>query len=108
MRGASRASLAEAKERLTAVLADGADPGQLGDELFAVTGLLDDEAGLRRVLSDPTRDARAKAGLARTLLEGKIAPATLGLVPARRDRAARRARDRRGREPGRPAGRRRG
>ena len=82
MRGASRASLAEAKERLTAVLADGADPGQLGDELFAVTGLLDVEAGLRRVLSDPTRDARAKAGLARTLLEGKIAPATLGLVSA--------------------------
>ena len=57
MRGASRASLAEAKERLATVLAEGADAGQLGDELFAVTGLLDAEAGLRRALSDPTRRA---------------------------------------------------
>ena len=82
MRGASRASLAEAKDRLAAALADGADPGQLGDDLFAVTGLLDAEAGLRRVLSDPTRDAQAKAGLARTLLDGKIARASLDLVMA--------------------------
>ena len=80
MRGASRASLAEAKERLATVLAEGADPSQTGDELFAVTGLLDAEAGLRRVLSDPTRDAQAKAGLARTLLDGKIARASLDLV----------------------------
>ncbi len=80
MRGASRASLAEAKERLAAVLAGGADPGQLGDELFAVTGLLDAEAGLRRVLSDPTRETRAKVGLARTLLGDKIAPVTMDLV----------------------------
>jgi F-type H+-transporting ATPase subunit delta len=82
MRGASRASLTEAKERLTAVLAGGADPSQVGDELFAVTGLLDSQAGLRRVLSDPTRDARAKAGLARTLLGGKVSPPTLDLVSA--------------------------
>jgi F-type H+-transporting ATPase subunit delta len=80
MRGASRGSLAEAKQRLAAALADGADPSQLGDDLFGVTGLLDAQAGLRRVLSDPTRDARAKAGLARSLLEGKIAPATVDLV----------------------------
>ncbi|HEX3925754.1 MAG TPA: F0F1 ATP synthase subunit delta, partial [Streptosporangiaceae bacterium] len=63
MRGASRASLVEAKERLAAVLSDGADPGQLSDELFAVTGLLDSEVGLRRMLSDPTRPAGAKTGL---------------------------------------------
>jgi len=82
MRGASRASLAEARERLAAVLAGGADPGRLGDELFAVTGLLDAEAGLRRALSDPTRGARAKAGLAQALLGDKIEPATMGLVTA--------------------------
>ena len=63
MRGASRGSLAEAKQRLAAALADGADPSQLGDDLFGVTGLLDAQAGLRRVLSDPTREARAKAAL---------------------------------------------
>jgi len=80
MRGTSRASLAGAKERLAAVLADGADPGRLGDELFAVTGLLDAEGGLRRMLSDPTQQARAKAGLVRALLGPRIAPFTLSVV----------------------------
>jgi F-type H+-transporting ATPase subunit delta len=82
MRGASRASLADAKERLTEVLDGGADPGRLGDELFAVTGLLDSEAGLRRTLSDPTWPADAKASLVATLLGGKVGDATLGLVSA--------------------------
>jgi len=80
MRGASRASLAEAKERLAAVLSDGADPGQLSDELFAVTGLLDAEVGLRRTLSDPTRPAGAKTGLIESLLSSRVAPATVSLV----------------------------
>jgi len=87
MRGASRASLAEATDRLTGMLAGGADAGQLGDELFSVAGLLDSESGLRRVLSDPSRPAAAKAGLAGTLLSGKVAAATLevttGLVSGR-------------------------
>jgi F-type H+-transporting ATPase subunit delta len=82
MRGASRASLAQAKERLAEILAGDVDAGQLGDELFAVTGLLDAEAGLRRVLSDPTREARAKTGLVQALLGGKVAAATLDLVSA--------------------------
>jgi F-type H+-transporting ATPase subunit delta len=80
VRGASRASLAEAKEQLAAVIAGGADPGQLGDELFAVAGLLDAQAGLRRTLSDPTRDAQAKTALVTELLGSRIAPATLELV----------------------------
>lgn len=82
MRGASRASLAEAKERLSEVLDGDVDPGQLGDELFAVTGLLDAEAGLRRTLADPTRAAEAKAGLAATLLGGKVSAATLEVFSA--------------------------
>ncbi len=80
MRGASRASLAEAKEQLTAAIAGGADLGQLGDELFAVAGLLDREGGLRRMLSDPAREARAKTGLVQQLLGSRIGPATLELV----------------------------
>jgi F-type H+-transporting ATPase subunit delta len=86
MRGSSRASLAEAKERLAEVLgADGASrgrisPDRLGDELFAVAGLLDSEPGLRRTLSDPAREGRAKAGLAETLLTGKISATALSLV----------------------------
>lgn len=80
MRGASRASLAEAKEQLVAAISGGADLGRLGDELFAVTGLLDTDATLRRLLSDPARGARAKAGLVQELLRSRVAPATLELV----------------------------
>jgi F-type H+-transporting ATPase subunit delta len=80
VRGASRASLAEAKVQLAGVIARGADLRQLGDELFAVTGLLDGQPALRRMLSDPTREAAAKAGLTEELLGSRIAPATLELA----------------------------
>jgi F-type H+-transporting ATPase subunit delta len=83
MRGASRASLAAATERLNAVL--GAAPrsaGQLGDELFAVTTLLDAEPALLRSLSEPTRAAEDKTALAHDLLGGKASPGTLDVVTA--------------------------
>jgi F-type H+-transporting ATPase subunit delta len=88
----SRASLAEAKERLEAVLStsaaaggssseDGtADPAGLGGDLFAVLHLIDREHGLRRAVSDPARDGADKAQLVQILLEGKVSPAALGLV----------------------------
>lgn len=79
MRGASRASLAEAKERLEAALSAG-DPSELGGELFAVLHLLDREHGLRRVLSDPAQPGDRKAGAVRSLLEGSVSSTTLGLV----------------------------
>jgi F-type H+-transporting ATPase subunit delta len=79
MRGASRASLAEAVERLSAA-APGEHAGQLGDELFAVVGVLDREPGLRRVLSDSSRSADAKAGLAEAVLGGKVSAAALDVV----------------------------
>jgi F-type H+-transporting ATPase subunit delta len=82
MRGVSRGSLAVVKEHLSEVLAGDADPGQLGDELFAVVGLLDRQGALRRTLSDPTLPARAKTGLVETLLGGKVAAATLDVVGA--------------------------
>jgi F-type H+-transporting ATPase subunit delta len=82
VRGSSRASLALAKERLTDVLAGGADPGRLGEEMFAVTGLLDSEAALRRTLADPTREAQAKQALAGQLLGGRVGAPTLELVSA--------------------------
>jgi F-type H+-transporting ATPase subunit delta len=79
MRGASRASLAEAKERLEAALPAG-DPSALGDELFAVLHLLDREHGLRRVLSDPAQPADRKAAAVRGLLGGSLSSGGLGLV----------------------------
>lgn len=77
----SRASLAEAGERLEAVVASGdADLARLGGDLFSVLHLIDREHGLRRAVSDPSRDGADKAQLVRILLEGKVTPAALGLV----------------------------
>ncbi|GAA3947873.1 F0F1 ATP synthase subunit delta [Actinomadura viridis] len=75
----SRASLAEARERLEAVIPS-ADLSRLGDDLFAVLRLIDREHGLRRAVSDPARDGADKARLVQVLLEGKISPAALELV----------------------------
>ncbi|MBO2448166.1 F0F1 ATP synthase subunit delta [Actinomadura barringtoniae] len=75
----SRASLAEAKERLEAVIPS-ADLGTLGGDLFAVLHLIDREHGLRRAVSDPARDGADKAQLVQALLEGKVSPAALELV----------------------------
>jgi F-type H+-transporting ATPase subunit delta len=82
MRGASRAALAAAKDRLAAALAPGSaeQASQVGDELFAVAGLLDREPGLRRALSDPSREPAARARLADGLLSGKISAVTLTQV----------------------------
>ncbi|MFB4303783.1 F0F1 ATP synthase subunit delta [Actinomadura sp. NTSP31] len=77
----SRASLAEAQDRLEAVISSaGPDLDRLGGDLFAVLHLIDREHGLRRAVSDPARDGADKAQLVRILLEGKVSPAALGLV----------------------------
>jgi F-type H+-transporting ATPase subunit delta len=80
MRGASRGSFIAAREQLTAALADGADPAVLGEELFEVTHLLDQELGVRRALTDATSPAAARSGLVRRLLDGRVSPPTAGLV----------------------------
>ncbi|GAA2902606.1 F0F1 ATP synthase subunit delta [Nonomuraea rubra] len=81
MRGLSRTSLAEVEERFNAV-AGSADLGALSDELFAVADLLDREHGLRRALSDPARAAEQKAGVMRSLLDGKVGAAALATAEA--------------------------
>jgi F-type H+-transporting ATPase subunit delta len=84
MRGASRGSLAAAKDRLAASLADAttAQAADFGDQMFAIVGLLDREPALRRSLSDPSIDGSARAGLAEALLRGKISAAALDQVTA--------------------------
>ncbi|MGH3377886.1 MAG: F0F1 ATP synthase subunit delta [Actinoallomurus sp.] len=79
MRGASRASLAEARERLEAELSSG-DPATLGDELFAVVRTFDRERVLRRALSDPARPAEQRGELAAAVLDGKVAVGTARFV----------------------------
>ena len=56
MRGASRASLSEARDRLVAAVADPGTAAQLSDELFAVRRRCSTPSrALRRALTDPTR-----------------------------------------------------
>ena len=83
MRGASRVSYAELSERLTAEAIGSADVAtRLGDELFAVVGLLDNEHGLRRALSDPAKPAAEKAAVTGALLHGKVTQRAEDLVVA--------------------------
>lgn len=82
MRGASRPSFAGLRERLDAVVTGQAQADLVGNELFAVTGLLDTEHGLRRSLSDPGKPAEEKAAVTKSLLHGRIAPATEDIVVA--------------------------
>ncbi len=82
MRGVSRESLAQATERLEMLLGgvDAAAAGDVADDLFGVTGALADNPGLRRALTDPSRDGEAKAALVAQLLGGKVSEAGLDLV----------------------------
>jgi len=85
LRGVSRASFAEAQERLETLLRSGgvgpaAASERLGDELFAVTTVLSGSAGVRRALTDPSRSGDAKAALLEQLLGGKISGTTMDLL----------------------------
>ena len=83
MRGASRTSLADLTEQLEAENITSATVAtRLGDELFAVVGLLDAEHGLRRALSDPGKPAAEKGAVASALLHGKVSGRTEALVVA--------------------------
>ncbi len=83
MRGASRASFAELTERLEAEdITSATVATRLGDELFAVVGLLDTEHGLRRALSDPAKPAAEKAAITGSLLHGKVTQRAEALVVA--------------------------
>lgn len=56
------------------------DPAVVADELFAVTGLLDDNAALRRTVADPSREGKERADLVTRLLHGKLSNETVGVV----------------------------
>jgi F-type H+-transporting ATPase subunit delta len=81
MNGASRVAQAAARESLTALTDNtSVDATQLADELAAVTGLLDREVRLRRVLADPSRSGESKAELVRTVLGDRISGPAVDLV----------------------------
>jgi F-type H+-transporting ATPase subunit delta len=89
LQAASRESLASATARLDAYAdsATAADLRRLGDELFAVTRLLDVERSLRRLLADPSSPEAARTALVDRLFGQQLAAPTLdvakGVVAAR-------------------------
>jgi F-type H+-transporting ATPase subunit delta len=81
MGGVSRASLAAGQERLETLLNSvSSGVATMGDELFGVTALLADNAGLRRALAESARPQDARVGLAERLLSGQISGPALDLV----------------------------
>jgi len=83
VRGASRASFADLTGRLMAEqITSPAVATRLGDELFAVVGLLDTEHGLRRALSDPGKPGAEKGAITSALLRGRITRRAEDLVVA--------------------------
>jgi len=82
MRGPSRASYAELRERLAATVPGAPLATKVGDELFAVTRLLDSEHGLRRALADPTKPGEEKSALVTRLLHGRVEQTTADLAAA--------------------------
>jgi F-type H+-transporting ATPase subunit delta len=82
MRGASTESLADAVAQLGRSTDGRSDDEMrgLGDELFAVVGLLHSSIGLRRSLSDPSRSADDKAAFVRRLLSGQLSETALELT----------------------------
>jgi F-type H+-transporting ATPase subunit delta len=83
VRGASRASFVALTDQLAAENITSATVAtRLGDELFAVVGLLDTEHPLRRALSDPGKPAAEKGAIAGALLHGKVTQRTEALIVA--------------------------
>jgi F-type H+-transporting ATPase subunit delta len=82
MQGSSRAAAAASRDAFTGALAAGADRTRLAEELFAVVGVFDGSAILRRSLGDPSREGSDKAALAERLLAGKVSAETLVVVKA--------------------------
>jgi F-type H+-transporting ATPase subunit delta len=75
--------LADVLERLSeiaVVRSAGARAGQVTDELFELSGIIDDNPDLRSALSDPARSVDDKAALVDSLLDGKALPATVTLA----------------------------
>jgi F-type H+-transporting ATPase subunit delta len=84
MQGVSRGSLAQVREKLDSVLSgaklDAAAKQQVGEELFAVVAVLDGNAQLRRMLSDPAVDPGRRERLAADLLAERLSAPTSEIV----------------------------
>jgi F-type H+-transporting ATPase subunit delta len=87
MQGVSRGSLVTVRDKLDAVLAagsalDSAAQRRIAEELFAVVALLDSNARLRRMLSDPAVDAGRRERLAADLFAEHLSAPSSEVVEA--------------------------
>ena len=80
MRGSSRGAAKSVQSVFDAALTTSPSWETLAEELFAVTGVVDGNASLRRALADPSREAADKQALARSLFGGKVGETTTDLV----------------------------
>lgn len=80
MPSGSTQSQAAVEAAVDKVVDAGADAPVLGDDLFAVVGILDSEPSLRRVLTEPSVPAEAKSQLLANLLTGKVSEAASEVV----------------------------
>jgi len=80
MHGPSSDSLHALTESLGTAVEGGADASRIGDDLFGVADVLRREASLRRVATDVSVTADAKAQLLRGIFGDRIAPASADLV----------------------------
>lgn len=77
LRGVSASSLAAVVDAVESVPAS---LSSVGDELFAVAGMLDATPAVRRFLTDPSSEAEARSGLAGQVLTGKIGAGSLAVI----------------------------
>ncbi|NUT94282.1 MAG: F0F1 ATP synthase subunit delta [Saccharothrix sp.] len=83
LHAASRDALAAAELRLLELVdaaPDSAALGKLGEELFAVVGLLSGQPALRRALADASTEPAGREGLLRGLLDGKVSEDALQVL----------------------------
>lgn len=81
MRATSQASLRATSTAWESVLQQaGAEAATYGEQLFAVVDALDGSAGLRRALTEPTREGDDKAAVVSQLLAGKVDDRVVELV----------------------------
>ncbi|MCZ4499822.1 MAG: synthase subunit delta [Marmoricola sp.] len=80
LRGASAEAQAGLRAAIDSAGASSADLATLGDDLLGAAAVFRAEPGLRRVATDQSLDASAKAGLVRQVFDGKISAGGLDLV----------------------------
>jgi F-type H+-transporting ATPase subunit delta len=80
--GSSRQSLVTARTALDAAVkgVDASAASALSSELFFTSDLLGTNISIRRALTDPSRDSKAKATLIKDLLGAKVGAPTLALL----------------------------